>query len=189
MVAKVKEQQKEREELTLRIAERNRATTQRLAKEEAEMEVKMRAKMEAELEKARAELRSEFAIDRERAMGELHKEYLASGLCTEAFNKCVAKCVELKVDPPKKARGKGELCVAHGGESGHRAMFRRADASQYNHWFGSKTLSARTCAPMRCRQTSGGVPGTNSSSSVSVSSPPVAPACAAAAGVRARVGR
>ena len=44
MVAKVKEQQKEREQLTLRIAERNRATTQRLAKEEAEMEVKMRAK-------------------------------------------------------------------------------------------------------------------------------------------------
>ena len=40
MVAKVKELQKEREELTLRIAERNRATTQRLAKEEAEMEVK-----------------------------------------------------------------------------------------------------------------------------------------------------
>ena len=48
--------------------------------------------MAAKLEEARAELRSEFAIDRDKAMGELHKEYLASRLHSEAFDKCVARC-------------------------------------------------------------------------------------------------
>ena len=57
--------------------------------------------MEAKLKEARAELRSEFAIDRDEAMGELHKEYLASRLHSEAFNKCVARCVELKTGPLK----------------------------------------------------------------------------------------
>ena len=44
-------------------------------KKNNELEVKMRAEMEAELEEARAALRSEFAIDRDDAMEDLHKEY------------------------------------------------------------------------------------------------------------------
>ena len=100
-MAMVKQRREESEQLTERIEKHNEATTQRLAKEEGELEVKMRAEMAAKLEEARAELRSEFAIDRDKAMGELHKEYLASRLCSEAFNKCVARCVELKTGPLK----------------------------------------------------------------------------------------
>ena len=94
MVAKVKELQKEREELTLRIAERNRATTQRLAKEEAEMEVKMRAKMEAKLEAEREELRRKYRIDHEMAMIKIREEWTESVVRRETFQKLVRECVD-----------------------------------------------------------------------------------------------
>ena len=95
MVAKVKEQQKEREELTLRIAERNRATTQRLAKEEAEMEEKKRAKMEAKLEAEREELRRKH---RGEVSEEAHKKIMEhrKKFMDEQFQPLLRNCIDLE---------------------------------------------------------------------------------------------
>ena len=95
MVAKVKEQQKEREELTLRIAERNRATTQRLAKEEAEMEVKMRAKMEAKLEAERDHLRSKHRAEVKDEVTKICSEHRKKFM-DEQFQPLLRNCIDLE---------------------------------------------------------------------------------------------